>query len=114
MGWRFSDDGFHDIGLPGNDPGRARIAPGIVQMAQAFKTPTLRNVDQRAPYMHDGSLATLAGVIEHYDTSFVRRASLDTQMRPLSLSADEKADLLAFLGTLTSVDAPVTIPVLPN
>jgi cytochrome c peroxidase len=114
MGWRFTDDGFHDIGLPGTDPGRARISPGIVQMEQAFKTPTLRNVNQLAPYMHDGSLATLAAVIDHYDKGFVRRPSLDTQMRPLDLSADEKSDILAFLDTLTSIDAPVTMPVLPH
>jgi cytochrome c peroxidase len=114
VGWRLSDDGFHDIGLPGTDPGRAKVSPGIVQLTQAFKTPALRNIDQLAPYMHDGSLATLAAVIEHYDSGFVRRSSLDTQMQPLHLSAGEKTDLLAFLGTLTSVDAPVTVPVLPN
>lgn len=114
MGWRFSDDGFHDIGLPGADPGRAQISPGIVQMQQAFKTPTLRNVNQLAPYMHDGSVATLAAVIDHYDNGFVRRPSLDTQMQPLGLSADEKSDLLAFLDTLTSADEAVTVPVLPH
>jgi cytochrome c peroxidase len=114
VGWRFSDDGFHDIGLPGTDPGRAHVAPGIVQLQQAFKTPTLRNVAQQTSYMHDGSLSTLAAVIEHYDTGFVRRPSLDTQMRPLNLSADEKKDLLAFLDTLTSVDPPVTVAALPH
>jgi cytochrome c peroxidase len=113
-GWRFSDDGFHDIGLAGTDQGRARIAPGIVQLEQAFKTPPLRNINQLAPYMHDGSLATLAAVIEHYDSGFVRRASLDTQMHPLGLSAEEKSELLAFLDCLTSIDAPVTVPVLPH
>jgi cytochrome c peroxidase len=113
-GWRFSDDGFHDIGLAGTDQGRARVAPGIVQLQQAFKTPTLRNINQLAPYMHDGSLATLAAVIEHYDTGFVRRASLDTQMRPLGLSVEEKSELLAFLDSLTSIDAPVIVPILPH
>jgi cytochrome c peroxidase len=114
MGWRFTDDGFHDIGLPGTDPGRARIAPGIVQLEQAFKTPTLRNINQLAPYMHDGSMATLGAVVDHYDSGFVRRPSLDTQVHALGLSTDEKTDILAFLDTLTSVDAPVTIPVLPH
>jgi cytochrome c peroxidase len=114
VGWRFSDDGFHDIGLSGADPGRAHIAPGIVQLQQAFKTPTLRNVTQHGPYMHDGSLATLSAVIDHYDAAFVRRPSLDTQMRPLNLSAEEKSELLAFLDSLTSVDTPVTVPVLPH
>lgn len=113
-GWRMSDDGFHDIGLPDDDRGRAAVAPGIEQLEHAFKTPTLRNVSQRAPYMHNGTVATLAAVIDHYDTGFVRRPSLDTQMKPLGLTAEEKADLLAFLDTLTGTAAPATIPVLPH
>jgi cytochrome c peroxidase len=114
QGWRMTDDGFHDAGLPDRDRGRALIAPGIEQLEHAFKTPTLRNIDQRAPYMHDGSLATLGAVIDHYDGGFVRRASLDGDMRPLGLTPDEKRDLLAFLATLTSVDAPITVNVLPQ
>jgi cytochrome c peroxidase len=114
QGWRMTDDGFHDAGLPDRDRGRALIAPGIEQLEQAFKTPTLRNIDQRAPYMHDGSLATLGAVIDHYDGGFVRRASLDSNMRPLGLTPVEKRDLLAFLHTLTSVDAPITVNVLPQ
>jgi cytochrome c peroxidase len=114
QGWRMSDDGFHDIGIADRDRGRALIAPGIEQLEQAFKTPTLRNIDQRAPYMHDGSLASLDAVIDHYDKGFVRRASLDSNMRPLGLTPDEKRDLLEFLYTLTSVDAPITVAVLPQ
>jgi cytochrome c peroxidase len=114
-GWRMTDDGFHDIGLADStDRGRAGIAPGIPQLEHAFKTPTLRNITQRAPYMHDGSVATLAEVIDHYDTGFVKRPSLDAEMHPLKLTPAEKADLLAFLDTLTSVDAPAVIPVLPQ
>jgi cytochrome c peroxidase len=113
-GWRMSDDGFHDIGLPSADRGRAAIAPGIVQLEHAFKTPTLRNINQRAPYMHDGSMPTLAAVIEHYDHGFEHRASLDTQMHPLNLTSEEKSDLLSFMDTLTSVDAAAVVPVLPQ
>jgi cytochrome c peroxidase len=113
-GWRMTDDGFHDIGISGSDRGRAEIAPGIVQLEHAFKTPTLRNINQRAPYMHDGSLATLSAVIDHYDSGFVSRASLDTQMHRLGLNPEEKADLLAFLDTLTSVDSPAVVPQLPQ
>jgi len=113
-GWRMSDDGFHDIGLPGADRGRAAIAPGIVQLEHAFKTPTLRNINQRAPYMHDGSLATLAAVVDHYDHGFEHRESLDSQIHPLNLTSAEKSDLLAFLDTLTSVDAAAVVPVLPQ
>jgi len=113
-GWRMSDDGFHDIGISDSDRGRAAVSPGIVQLEYAFKTPTLRNINQRAPYMHDGSLATLVAVIDHYDHGFEHRPSLDTQIHPLGLTADEKPDLLAFLDTLTSVDAPAVVPVLPQ
>ena len=113
-GWRMTDDGFHDIGMQGADRGRAAVSPGIVQLEYAFKTPTLRNIRQRAPYMHDGSLATLSAVIDHYDTGFLNRPSLDTQMHRLGLTAAEKADLLAFLDTLTSVDPPAVVPVLPQ
>jgi cytochrome c peroxidase len=113
-GWRMTDDGFHDVGMADADRGRAAVAPGIVQLEYAFKTPTLRNINQRAPYMHDGSLVTLSAVIDHYDHGFVNRPSLDTQMHPLRLNAEEKADLLAFLNTLTSVDAPAVVPVLPQ
>jgi cytochrome c peroxidase len=114
VGWRMSDDGFHDIGIADNDRGRADIAPGIVQLEHAFKTPTLRNINQRAPYMHDGSLATLSAVIDHYENGFVKRPSLDTQIHPLGLTTDEKADLLAFMDTLTSTDSPTILPILPQ
>jgi cytochrome c peroxidase len=109
-----TDDGFHDIGLPDADRGRAAVAPGIVQLEHAFKTPTLRNINHRAPFLHDGSVATLAAVIDHYDNGFVHRPSLDTQMHALGLSAAEKSELLALLDTLTSVDAPLVLPILPQ
>lgn len=114
MGWRMSDDGFHDIGLPGTDRGRAAIMPGIVQLERAFKTPTLRNINQRAPYMHDGSLPTLAAVIDHYDNGFESRSSLDTNVHKLGLTEAEKAQLLAFLNTLTSADDPIPLTMLPQ
>jgi cytochrome c peroxidase len=113
-GWRFADDGFHDIGLPGNDMGRAAVLPGIVQLERAFKTPTLRNIAERGPYMHDGSIATLEGVVDHYDESFVRRPSLDAEMKSLKLTDQEKADIVAFMKTLSSDDAPVDMPILPR
>jgi cytochrome c peroxidase len=112
--WRMSDDGFHDIGLHDTDRGRAAIAPGIVQLEQAFKTPTLRNINQRAPYMHDGSMRTLAAVIDHYNSGFESRPSLDTNIHPLGLTKQDKEDLLAFLDTLTSADEPVVIAALPR
>lgn len=68
----------------------------------AFKTPSLRNVAVTAPYMHDGSLATLMDVIEFYDKGGNSNPYLDAEMDPLNLSDQEKMDLVAFLKTLTS------------
>ncbi|HEY3845991.1 MAG TPA: cytochrome c peroxidase [Acetobacteraceae bacterium] len=112
-GWNLTDNSFHDIGLPDKDIGRGEWLK-VQSMQHAFKTPTLRDVDRRGPYMHDGSLATLAEVIDHYDSGGTERSSLSNEMRPLHLTAAEKQALLAFLGTLTSDDPPVTLPVLPN
>jgi cytochrome c peroxidase len=100
-GWRFTDDRFHDIGLRGKDPGRGAVPGGTPGLA-AFKTPSLRDVARTAPYMHDGSLPDLAAVLAHYTGTFVRRPSLASNMnRRLRLSAQERADLIAFLGALS-------------
>ena len=113
-GWRFTDDSFHDIGLPGDDIGRGKQLPNIVKMQHAFKTPGLRNIDRRYPYMHDGSVATLEAVIEHYNAGGIQRESLSDEMKPLGLTNQEKADLVAFLKTLTSEDPPVEYVTLPR
>jgi len=105
VGWRFTDDRFHDIGLPGSDPGRGAV-PGGTPGLSAFKTPSLRELSRSAPYMHDGSLPTLAAVLRHYAGGFVRRPTLAPSMdRQLRLSAQERADLAAFLQTLSSEKA---------
>jgi len=114
-GWRFTDDSFHDIGVPGDDPGRGKLLPDILVTQHAFKTPTLRNVDRRAPYMHDGSEASLRSVIELYDQGGrVKRPSLSSEISPLHLTEEEKGDLVAFLKTLTSADPPASIPTMPR
>jgi cytochrome c peroxidase len=66
-----------------------------------FKVPGLRNVAASAPYMHDGSLATLADVVDQYDRGGRGDPATDPQIRPLGLTPDQKADLLAFLRSLT-------------
>ncbi|MGH9204733.1 MAG: cytochrome-c peroxidase, partial [Vicinamibacterales bacterium] len=113
-GWNFTDDSFHDIGLAGDDIGRGKQLPNIVKMQQAFKTPGLRNIDRRYPYMHDGSVATLEAVIGHYNTGGIQRPSLSDEMKPLGLTAQEEADLVEFLKTLTSEDPPVQYVTLPR
>lgn len=114
-GWRFTDDSFHDIGVPGADLGRGAHLAGIEPMQHAFKTPTLRNVDRRAPYLHDGSEATLDTLIDLYDRGGrVTRPSLSPEMKPLGLTAEEKRQIAAFLRTLTSEDPAVAMPALPR
>jgi cytochrome c peroxidase len=106
VGWRFTDDRFHDIGLASPDAGRGAVAGGMPGLA-AFKTPGLRELELTAPYMHDGSLATLTAVINHYAGRLVRRPSLAPHInRRLRLTAQEKADLVAFLRTLSSPAGP--------
>lgn len=114
-GWRFTDDSFQDIGVPGKDPGRGKLLKDIATMQFAFKTPTLRNVDKRGPYMHDGSERTLESVVELYaQGGRARRPSLSGDIKPFTLSAEEKHDLVAFLHTLTSSDEMPSIPLLPR
>ncbi len=105
-GFAFTDYAFHDIGLPGDDRGRGAVLR-LDAAAHAFKTPGLREIGRSAPYMHDGSLATLADVIAHYENGIVERPTLSKDLtRGLKLTAGERANLIAFLGTLTSADEP--------
>ena len=113
-GWRLTDDAFHDIGLPDGDRGRGALLPGVVSMQHAFKTPSLRETAQRAPYMHDGSLRTLAAVIAHYNQAGIDRPSRSALIRPLGLSADEQNDIVAFLQTLSSQLKPGILAALPQ
>ncbi len=113
-GWNMTDDSFHDIGLASDDVGRAAQMNDMPEFKHAFKTPGLRNIVERAPYMHDGSLATLSEVVDHYADGFIERPSLSDDMKPFKLSAEEKQDLIAFLESLSSQDDPVEIPILPN
>ncbi len=101
-GWTFTDDGFHDTGLAGDDRGRGALLPDVAKLDHAFKTPGLRDVADRAPYMHDGSLPTLAAVVAHYNSGGIDRPSRSRLIAPLGLSSAEQADLVAFLRTLTS------------
>ncbi|WP_119680863.1 cytochrome c peroxidase [Indioceanicola profundi] len=108
MGWAFTDQAFHDIGLPGTDRGRGALLSGL---GHAFKTPSLRDVALRAPYMHDGSLPDLASVIDHYAHGIVERPGLSDDLPRLDGFDDAaRADLIAFLESLTGdmAGGPVT------
>lgn len=113
--WRFTDDSFHDIGLPGTDLGRGRHAPpGVVLMRHAFKTPSLRDLPQRGPYMHDGSISSLPEVLAHYISGGIERPSRSLQIQALALSADEQEDLLALLRALAGPPLRPRYPQLPE
>jgi cytochrome c peroxidase len=71
----------------------------------AYKTPSLRNVSLTAPYMHDGSLATLEAVIEFYDRGGIDNPDKSPLLAPLGLDAADKAALAAFLRALTGSGA---------
>lgn len=114
VAWNFTDHSFHDIGLPNErDLGRFDRLP-LPTMKFAFKTPGLRDIARRAPFMHDGSMPTLDAVIEHYAQGMADRPSLSRQVKRFELSHTIKADLVAFLLTLSSADPPATPPALPG
>lgn len=114
-GWNFTEGAFYDIGLAQDgDIGRARAFPRSVKLTHAFKVPTLRDVARRAPYMHDGSLADLDAVIAFYDSGGRDRPSRSDLVFPLGLTGSEKAELRAFLETLTQDPVNFPVPVLPR
>ena len=80
----------------------------------AFKTPTLRHVTQREPYMHNGAFQSLTEVIDFYDGGAGAVAGKSPLIQPLGLTAEEKRDLLAFLQALTGELPIVTPPELPH
>ena len=106
----FTDNLFHNNGLdvePFLDLGLGKITENTSDNGK-FKTPTLRNIEVSAPYMHDGRFATLEKVIEHYDSGGHFSSTVDPLMKKLgvglNLTNQEKSDLIAFLKTLTDYD----------
>ncbi len=112
-GFNFTDNGFHNLGLKGNkDLGRYNIRK-VKILKGSFKTPTLRDVDLTAPYMHNGMYKTLSEVVDHYNRGGDSKVNLDPNMQPLHLTTDEKSELVAFLKALTGEPVPVVLPKLP-
>ena len=104
VGANFTDEKYHNIGVGMDakepDLGRYMITKDEKEKG-AFKTPTVRNVSLTAPYMHDGSQKTLEEVVEFYDKGGHPNQWLDEKIKPLKLTAEEKADLVAFMKALT-------------
>jgi len=103
----FMDNQFHNNGLdlePFQDLGRAKVTSNALDNGK-FRTPTLRNIEMTAPYMHDGRFATLEEVVEHYDSGGKYSTTIDPLMKKLGiglqLTNQEKIDLVAYLKTLT-------------
>jgi len=88
---------------PAQDEGRFEVT-GAEKDRFAYRTPTLRNVELTAPYMHDGSLATLRDVVDFYDRGGHPNPALDEFMMPLFLSERQKEDLVAFMRSLTGAN----------
>jgi cytochrome c peroxidase len=97
-----TNDGFFNNGsyTDGGDPGRQMLTGRAGDLGK-FKVPGLRNIAVSAPYMHDGSVPTLEAVVEQYAQGGRGHPSTDPQIAPLSLSAADKAELIAFLRALT-------------
>ncbi len=105
LGPNLTDEKFRNTGIAWKDGeladlGRFRFTKRENDRG-SFKTPTLRNVASRAPYMHDGSLATLSDVADYYNRGGNRNPWLDRELLPLRLTDAEKEALVAFLQTLT-------------
>lgn len=113
-GWEFTDNKFHDIGTTNSDIGRGKLEPENVKAQYAFKTPTLRDIAQRAPYMHNGEFPDLRSVLQHYVSGFDDRPSLSPLLAPVNLDDQEIDDIIAFLNALTGNTKIVTLPILPN
>ncbi len=106
----FSDSMFHNLGVgmdkPNPDLGRYVVTKEEIDKG-AFKTPTVRDITKTAPYMHDGSEATLESVVEFYVRGGQKNKWLDVRMEPLNLTPQEKADLVAFMKALDSDPYPM-------
>lgn len=108
IGPNFTDRAFHNVGVGFDqeeiDEGRFAIS-GLGGDRGAFKTPSLREVAQTGPYMHDGSLETLEEVIDYYDKGGNPNPQLDEEIFEMNLDDEQKEALVAFLREGLSSDS---------
>ena len=113
FGFNFTDEQYHNLGVGANkkerDVGRQAVTNKPEDMG-AFKTPTIREIANTAPYMHDGSLQTLREVVDFYDQGGLPNAHLDPAIKPLNLTEQEKKDLVEFMESLNGEGWEVTPP----
>ena len=111
-GFNFTDEQFHNLGI-GWDAGKKQVrgprplgrradrgASTTAAWGRSRRRPSATS-SKTAPYMHDGSLATLEAVVEHYDKGGTPNPALDTDMKKLNLTPQEKTDVVAFMKALT-------------
>jgi cytochrome c peroxidase len=118
----FTDTLFHNVGVgydkPMPDLGRGKILadakdPGADAMQGAFKTPTLRSVTDNAPYFHDGRSNTLDEAVDFMLKGGIKNPRLDEKLQARMISTEERAQLMAFLRSLTPEQKPFEKPQLP-
>ncbi|MCB0700707.1 MAG: c-type cytochrome [Chitinophagaceae bacterium] len=100
--YSFQNNGLDNVFV---DSGRFRITRNVDDIGK-FKVPTLRNIELTHPYMHDGRFVTLLDVVNHYSEGVMQSPTLSTQIEKegLKLTEEEKANLIAFLKTLTDIE----------
>ena len=116
LGYNFTDSLFHNLGIGWNDTeemfsdnGRFEIT-GIEHETGAFKTPTVREVTKRSPYMHDGSILTLREVVAFYNRGGNANPNLDPKMQPLGLTDEEIDALVAMMEAMSGEGYVDTAP----
>jgi cytochrome c peroxidase len=116
-GFNFTDESYHNLGV-GMDKAKPDLGRYEVTKAEsekgAFKTPTLRNIELTAPYMHDGSESTLWEVVAFYNKGGVKNPYLSKEIKPLNLTQQETDDLVSFMqalsGPVTNMEPPDSFP----
>jgi cytochrome c peroxidase len=116
LGQGFTDSLFHNLGIGWDEKAAKLRDEGRYVVTKkkedkgAFKTPGLREVALRAPYMHDGSIATLREAVEHYNKGGNRNPQLSPKIRKLGLSEDEVTALVKFMEALSGEGYMDTAP----
>ena len=124
----YTDLGFHNIGVGSDKPmpdlGRGKILadaaktagttnPESEKLNGAFKTPSLRSATESGPYFHNGQAATLEAAVDLMVKGGIKNSNLDEKLMPKTITAEEKKQLIAFLGSLTPEKAPFEKPQIP-
>jgi cytochrome c peroxidase len=117
VGANLTDEKYHNlgVGMEAEEPDLGRFVVTSEEADRgAFKTPTIRNVAHTAPYMHDGSQATLEEVVKWYVVGGHPNPHLSKEIKPLDLTESEQADLVEFMKACSGEFTPVAQDRLPE